>query len=183
MKNMLPIPIHLEHILIPKGENNEFEVTGDLKCDCGNNEFTISFIGKYQDGIVTLCKYEDVFYLAIKCKCKKCGKLHVIFDNNLHGWNGFVCSDENEFNGYENFPIEIYQKSWLCPKCNNDSHIISVNISSQGKADFISEVLENSEDARFVEEDWVNAFEWITISLKCLTCGFEDKEWIDYETM
>lgn len=139
-------------------------------------------MGNCQDGIITLSQYEEVFYLVIKCKCKECGKNHLTFDNNLHGWNGFVCS-EFEFKGYENFLIERYEKTWLCPKCNNDAHKVSVTISSQGKDDFITEVLENSGGTRFVEDDWVNAFEWITISLKCLKCGFEDREWIDYETM
>ncbi|WP_371366365.1 hypothetical protein SRRS_07530 [Sporomusa rhizae] len=181
MKNILPIPTHLKHILIPKGENDEFEITGDIRCDCGNDEFTINFIGDYQNGIVTLCEYEGVFYLVIKCKCQKCGKLHLIFDSNLHGWDGFVCSDESGLIGSDSFPVE--EKLWSCPQCTNDSHKVSVAISSQGQADFIAEVLENSEDTRFVEDDWVNAFEWITISLKCLRCGFEDKKWIDYETM
>lgn len=182
MGNILPIPIHLKNILIPRGENDEFEISGDIRCDCGNSEFIINFIGNDQDGIVTLCKREEAYYLVVKCKCKECDKVHLIFDSNLHGWDRFVCN-EIEFKGYEDFPIEKYERTWLCPKCNNDSHKVSIAISSQGKDDFITEVLENSGDTRFVEDDWVNAFEWITISLKCLKCGFEDKEWIDYETM
>lgn len=182
METILPIPTHLRNILIPRGENNEFDISGDIKCDCGNSKFVVSYIGNYQDGIITLFQYLNAFYLVIKCKCTECSKVHLIFDNNLHGWDGFVCN-QFEFKDNENFLLERYEKDWSCPKCTNNTHKVSVAISSQGKDDFIAEVLETAEDTRFVEDDWVNAFEWICISLKCLRCGSEDKKWIDYETM
>jgi hypothetical protein len=185
MEPILPIPTHLKNILIPKGtKNDEFSVFGEIICDCGNKIFIISYIGDYDRNIVTLCEYEGVYYLAIKCKCSKCDKLHLIFDDNMHGWNGFVCRNENAFKGYKNFPIKQYEKIWSCPKCSNELHEVSITIFSQGKEDFISELLESrDEDTRFTEGDWVNAFSWITIITKCTKCGFEDKEWIDYETM
>ena len=184
MNNMIPIPTHLKNILVPKGEeNDEFFVTGEIVCECGNKEFDISYIGNYEDGIVTLCEFEGVFYLAIKCECKKCGKVHLIFDDNFHGWNGFVCSEENRFKGYENFPIDEFEKSWECPECSNQNHELVVSISSEGKDDFISELIENHDNPKFVEDDWVNGFSWITIGTKCTKCGHEDKDWINYETM
>lgn len=179
-KSILPIPAHLKNILIPKGDkNDEFFVAGDIACTCGNKEFSLSYLGAYENEIITLCEYEGVFYLAIECKCKECGKVHLIFDDNLHGWNGFVCGDESGFEGYEEFPMEKFKKLWKCPKCNDEHHEVSVAISSEGKEDF----LENCEDTEFSEEGWVNAFSWITISTRCTNCGFIDKTWIDYETM
>ena len=37
----LPIPTHLKGILFPIGNDNEFEVTGEIKCSCGNEFFEI----------------------------------------------------------------------------------------------------------------------------------------------
>ena len=53
-------------------------------------------------------------------------------------------------------------------------------ISSQGKQDFIDECLSN--DDTFSEEDWVDGFEWITISLRCIACDYTE-EWMECETM
>ena len=55
-----------------------------------------------------------------------------------------------------------------------------VSISSQGKDDFIDETEDTDE---FSPDDWIEAFEWITIALKCCECEHEDNSWIDYETM
>jgi len=105
-----------------------------------------------------------------------CIKEFLIFDDSKHGWNGFVCHDgvtapDNEL------------KPWGCLKCTGDIHSVKICIMSQGKQDFIEEVGIVNEESEFSENDWVEAFEWITIGLTCFGCGYGDKKWIDYETM
>ena len=69
---------------------------------------------------------------------------------------------------------------YICENCDGDSFKVTINISSQGKEDFISECVSN--DDSFSEEDWVDGFEWIKISLCCDNCSHEEG-WVDLETM
>jgi hypothetical protein len=39
-----------------------------------------------------------------------------------------------------------------------------------------------SNDDSFLEDDWVDGFEWINISLRCEECDY-DEEWMECETM
>ena len=156
----LPIPMHLQEIMIPVGNcNSELEVTGKIKCPCGSEAFGI---------------WESNDRQIVKIVCKECRTEHILFDSGKHGWNGFVCGDD--FLDRE-MPFDKYS----CSKCTEDIFSIVVRISSQGKDDFKEECLSN--DDSFTLADWVNAFEWITISLFCQKCGKTDKEWLDLETM
>ena len=155
-----PIPQHLQTILIPIGEeNSEFEVAGKIKCSCDCESFEV---------------LESNGKQLVKAICKKCKKEFVLFDNGKHGWNGFVCGDDF-------LDREVPFNQSICSECEEDAFNITINIHSQGKEDFEEECLSN--DDSFTLEDWVNAFEWITISLSCIKCGFTDKDWLDLETM
>ena len=156
----LPVPKHLKEILFHIGnDNNEFEVTGEIKCSCGNEYFEI---------------WESNEQLIVKVICKQCKKEFVIFDSGRHGWNGFVCGDDF-------LNRELPYNKHHCPNCEEDSYKVIVHISSQGKEDFIDECL--STDDSFSVEDWVDAFEWISVSLTCENCGELSEEWLDAETM
>ena len=155
-----PIPKHLQTLLIPVGNSNgELEVTGKIKCPCGSETVEI---------------WESNDRQIVKIVCEKCKKEFVLFDSGKHGWNGFVCGDD--FLDRE-MPFEKYS----CSKCAENIFSIVVRISSQGKEDFKEECLSNND--AFTLGDWVNAFDWITISLSCIKCGLTDKEWLDMETM
>ena len=174
---MLPIPKHLESILKPIGEsNNEFEVTGKIVCDCGSENFTIEIVGDdadYQkDNIIKVTEIGGNYFLIVKVKCNNCGKEHLILDNDYHGWNGFVCGGESR-----NLPRPDTE-NWNCNKCQNTNHSLVVNIHSQGQENFIEEGEEE-----FDPNDWIEAFEWITIKIICKSCGETNNEWISYETM
>lgn len=156
----LPVPTHLKDILFPIGnDNNEFEVTGEIKCSCGNEYFEI---------------WESNEQLIVKVICKQCKKEFVIFDSGRHGWNGFVCGDDF-------LNRELPYNKYHCSSCEEDGCKVIVHISSQGKEDFIDECL--STDDSFSVEDWVDAFEGISISLICENCGELSEEWLDAETM
>jgi len=156
----LPIPTHLKDFFFPVGnDNNEFEVTGIIKCSCGNDCFEV---------------WESNGRLILKVVCSKCKKEFMVFDSGKHGWDGFVCGDD--FLDRQ-MPFDKYS----CSDCTGDSHKVMVRISSQGKQDFVDECL--SDDDSFSFEDWVDAFEWISVSLTCEKCGMVSNEWLDVETM
>lgn len=155
-----PVPVHLQSNFKPIGnENDEYEVKGSIHCLCGSESFEI---------------WESNDRNIIRLKCKQCGEEFILFDSGKHGWNGFVCKDD--FNDRE-CPFSQY----VCEECEHDSFKICVTISSQGKDDFMEECVSN--DDSFTIDDWVNAFEWITVSLSCENCTFEDSKWLDMETM
>lgn len=173
----LPIPKHLSKILIPIGDKNEeFNVTGKLKCSCGNENLEIKLVGDDSDykkkQVIRVVEINSGYFLIIKTYCKKCDSENLIFDNDFHGWNGFVCGGDNrELNRPK-------PKQWNCDKCANSEHQIQLQIESQGKEDFVEEGGEE-----FAEEDWTEGFSWITIKTECTNCGKTNPEWISYETM
>jgi len=174
---MLPIPKHLGNILRPMGDsNNEFEVTGRIICDCGSGSFMIKLVGNssdyHKDNVIKVTEIDGNYFLIIKVKCNMCNKEYVIFDDDYHGWNGFVCGgDSREF-------ARPDAKDWKCNKCGKTDHSMIVKIHSQGQEDFIEEGGDE-----FDVKDWVEGFDWITIKVVCNSCGESNDEWISYETM
>lgn len=157
----LPIPSHLNQYLTPFGDNNsEYEVTGKIKCSCGNDTFEV---------------FESNDCQIIKLSCSKCGKEILLFDAGKHGWNGFVCDEEEYID--RTLPFNKY----YCPECGENICSIRVCISSQGKDDFIEECV--SFDDSFSADEWIEAFESIAVSLYCKNCNFTDENWIALETM
>jgi ribosomal protein S27E len=174
---MLPIPRHLENILKPiDGNNNEFKVRGKIVCPCRSEKFMIMFVGNDADyqrnNVIKVTKVGENYFLIIKVKCNNCGEEHMIFDNDYHGWNGFVCGGDAR-----GLPRPD-TKNWTCNKCSHTCHSLRVKINSQGQEDFIEEG-GNELDPN----DWVEAFDWFTVDITCNSCGKTNDEWISYETM
>ncbi len=174
---MLPIPKHLQDIFIPIGDKNcENQVNGVIRCSCGCESFHIKIFADTEEGCAEVCEYKDGFALVVKAVCMDCGKEYLIFDDSRNGWDGFVCQD--------GIPVPDEElKSWNCPKCDCDIHNIELCILSQGKQDFIDTSGIADGETEFSEDDWVEAFEWITIGLKCYNCSHREVDWVDYETM
>lgn len=155
-----PIPRHLQEYLIPKGDKNtEYEVTGDIRCSCGGHRFEV---------------WESNDRHIVQLICKECGHEILVLDASKHGWDGFVC--HNDFLDHS-LPLQKY----ICPDCGADAFEVAVFISSQGKQDFLEECV--SHDDSFTLDDWVDGFEWITISLSCQNCDYNESDWVDLETM
>lgn len=156
----LPIPRHLQDFLVPVGdENGEYEVTGTIRCSCGGEEFEV---------------WESNDRHIVTLICKSCRREILMLDAGKHGWDGFVC--KNDFLNRTK-PTQKY----VCPECGKDTFGVTVWVSSQGKKDFLEECVAN--DDSFTPDDWVDGFEWITISLSCKECSYAEKDWVDLETM
>ena len=95
----LPIPRHLKEVLKPSGvDNGELQVTGEIQCDCGSKSFRIKLVGDtscyVEERVIKVAEIDGHFFLIVKVQCNNCNKEHLIFDNDFHGWNGFVCGGD-----------------------------------------------------------------------------------------
>lgn len=154
-----PIPKHIRDFFQLVGaNNNEYEAKGSIKCSCNSEIFRV---------------YQSNGKRIVKVICHKCNKEIIIFDEGQHGWNGFVCKDDSLDRS------QLFEKV-RCKNCEADTFEVLVVISSQGKQDFIDECTSN--DDSFSEDDWVDGFEWISISLRCSECDYAE-EWMECETM
>lgn len=169
---MIPAPTHLKDITKELNEidikdfnlqdrYSDFTYLGKVACKCGCEE------------VIFLQPEEDIGPSYLKAKCPTCLKEYLLFDTDYHGWDGWICHNEESAakDRPEIHPIE-------CEKCSNKTHEVVVIIDSQGKQDFIEEAGDG-----FDIERWQDAFEWITIDIKCSECGKVTKELVSYETM
>jgi hypothetical protein len=76
-----PIPMHLKDFFQLVGENNsEFEATGNIKCSCGSETFSV---------------IQSNDKMIVKLKCHKCNQEITIFDwyvNSFSDRNYKVCA-------------------------------------------------------------------------------------------
>lgn len=96
----LPVPTHLQQYLIPIGdENNEYQVTGNIRCLCGNEKFEI---------------FESNKRHIIKLICSQCREALLLFDAGKHGWNGFVCGEEEFVAFDDSFAADDWINAFEC---------------------------------------------------------------------
>lgn len=178
---MLPIPAHMQNYLKinQQEENNEFKANGQIVCDCGCDEFSLQFFGKEKEDFLATKKIEGISLLAIYFICNSCHKKVLLFCNELHGWDGLIYYRENHEKVNELLQ-KLNYKPTICDECNNLFYYIFVSISSEGKDDFVDNSKYEIEKGLLDKSDWINAFDWITIYIKCTKCGLE-MNYIDYE--
>lgn len=176
VKYMFPIPRYLLKIFqADVAHCNEHNLEGTICCDCGCKQFGIVMFSEIdKDNIPHVCKYNNDYALVIKISCKDCKKEWLLFDMSQHGYNGYVCHDGVTVPNSE-------LKQYNCHNCNENIFEIHVGIEVEDKEQFIEEVVEEEPDI-FSEEDYVDAFDWINIDLKCMCCGNQVKSWINFET-
>ncbi|MBQ8611446.1 MAG: hypothetical protein IJ412_07020 [Oscillospiraceae bacterium] len=156
----LPIPTHLKDHFVPLGDKNTGrQVSGAIRCSCGCGDLAVWSSNERR--------------LVIPV-CGQCEKIFLLFDAGRHGWNGFVCGEDPLVRSE---PVEEF----CCPKCGQSSFGIGAVITSQGKEDFCRQALTGEDD--LTPEDWVNAFDYIGISLRCRNCGWTDRRWSRQETL
>ena len=168
-----PIPRHLTEILrVSDFDGNNLD--GKIVCTCGCNSFGIKYFGGIlSDGGLSVEKYGERYALVVKAVCRDCGKEWLIFDLSKHGFDGLV----NESG------VAVPEESLIRYSCCDDSvYEIEVGIETEDPEQFIEEVVnEEFSDGKFSPEDYVDAFDWLVVHLKCTTCGKEFKDWINLE--
>ncbi|MCX7922001.1 MAG: hypothetical protein N3B21_08330 [Clostridia bacterium] len=98
---------------------------------------------------------------------------HLLFDDDFHGWNGWICHDTSKAVLPRPELIE-----WKCTQCSSTKHRGVITIHSQGKQDFIEEAGDEFDLNR-----WQDAFDWFLLDISCEDCGKETRDFISHETM
>ena len=175
---MMPVPSHLVHCAVPKESGiDENPLDAVVRCPCGSKVFELLYPGQTRDfegeAVPCVAKIGGKFFFLVKACCVACHRSHLLFDSDLHGWNGFVCHDAKQ--------AAIPRPSlvpWACPSCGATAHEASVQIQTQGKEDFVVEA-----GPGFDAKRWADGFDWITMAIMCIGCGKHTGDWISYEAM
>lgn len=113
-------------------------------------------------------------YTYLTAKCQKCGKEILLFDSRMHGYDGLIESLEGKERNHDSTGTTKQKKS----HCKDSGYKIHMTFSSTGKEDLITET-----DGLITEENWKDAFDWLTVDLECGKCAKLTKSWQDIETM
>lgn len=166
-----PIPTHLKGIFeVNESLTYSNNLEGKIVCDCGCEEFRIMHnVDMPYDDSVPFGEQDGDKINAI---CEKCGKTLLVFDRATQGYDGFVLQDFRTADDEALTPLK-------CKKCGAEVFSIDLAVEVEDQEQFIEECVTEYPD-RFTPEDFVDAFNWITVTVKCKDCKDED-EWISLE--
>ena len=117
---------------------------------------------------------EELGPVIVEAVCAECYKKIYIFNSAVNGYNGLLNSFKEKYkNDYS------VTKKPKCRKCGSEFYKIKLHISNTGKTD----LLIDQPCEHINEENWTNAFDWISIDLECSNCGKLTKRWFETETM
>lgn len=169
-----PIPTHLKEILVIDEKTSDMHcIDGSLKCTCGCEKFSLKIFSEHYNQQLSVAKKDNGFAFVIKAVCADCGKDWIVIDLSKHGYDGFVFKD--------GLPVDDSElEKYLCPKCKKEYFSVKVGIEAEDKEQFIEECVAECPD-EFSPEDYVEAFNWITISVQCCKCKRIDNEWVSLE--
>lgn len=180
-----PIPTHLTGWLAPDlKRSNPTRLAGCLRCPCGGKKLELRYVAEkvvnceprikhLADAFLRTLTSDSYFFFRISVKCVQCSRELVMFDADFHGWNGYVCSSEEQ-RSLPRPPNAI----WTCLKCGAGQHSISLTIEGEDQ----QTALEEGEGI-LTRRDWFNAFGWITVDVTCTACGTGPLSITSYEAM
>jgi len=173
-----PTPKHLRDLLVlDSARSGAHELFGAIKCRCGSHTFQPLYVGsrneENEEHFLQVVKVGENWYLRIGARCASCHREHLLFDNQFHGWNGYVCTDEQT----RRLPRPPFEE-WACQRCRSATHKISLSIQGEDMEFALGE----GEDV-LTETDWFEAFGWFTVDVTCASCGIGPIRIVDYETM
>ena len=129
--------------------------------------------GEVEADIPCSIEFEGEYFFIIYARCTCCSKKYCLFDDDFHGWNGWIC---------HNYDKDLLPRpslvEWKCSHCSSTKHKVVIIVNSQGKQDFIWEAGEDYDVNR-----WQDAFDWITFDIRCVECSKITKEFISHECM
>lgn len=112
----------------------------------------------------------SVFFL-IKARCSCCAAEYLLFDKDFHGWDGFVCHDIRKA-----ATVRPALEPWRCLSCGESNHSVTMEFS-YAESEKLEEDL-----AEFRIENPADAFEWVSMTIRCERCDLVTEKWVDYET-
>lgn len=170
----LPFPKHLRHFVRPvlARSKTDHEFVGRLRCGCSGMTFRLLFPGKthkFQGRLTPVTtKVGGAYFFLIRAQCERCGREHLVFDQDLHGWNGFVCHNEAQAS-LPRPPLS----PWRCLRCGEERHRGLVTVTSQGRTDFVEEA-----GPDFKPSQWAEGFESLSLELVCRGCSLQTSPWV-----
>lgn len=166
-----PIPTHLRDIFkVDEQHSDQTELRGKIVCPCGCEIFKIMHNEdrEWDDSL----PYGEQVGLKINTICVKCNQTLLLFDQATQGYDGFVCYDFKTAS-------DDSLSSLTCEKCGVSMFHVKLVIEVEDKEQFMEECVADAPDA-FKPEDYVDAFNWITVTVRCAACDYEN-DWIDLE--
>jgi len=94
----MPVPKHLRGIVVPRASDvDERPLSADVRCSCGGTAFELLYPGQTHElrGEIIPCtaQISGRFFFVLRAVCAHCSSDHLLFDADLHGWDGLVCHD------------------------------------------------------------------------------------------
>jgi len=174
---MTPAPKHLEPLLQRDASSEYADIVGRIHCICGSDVLIPLFVGSRNETekkhYLQVTEIDGNWFLRLGCRCPKCSAESLIFDDHFHGWNGFVCAEED----VRSLPRPQFEQ-WHCQKCRSHHHRMAITIQT----DDMETAIEEGGDL-ITEQNWFEAFGWLTLDVTCADCGHGPSRIIDYETM
>jgi len=174
---MMPAPTHLCDWLVPGAAGVDgSDLTGRLRCPCGSEEVELFYPGETRfragDRYPCALEIEGHRFFLVRARCPACGVERLLFDRDLHGWNGIVRRDAE---GAALPRPELVV--WRCTRCGATKQVVTIEIRTAGRDSFVEAV-----EGRLPEERWPDAFGRIRISLRCTECDKITEDWVSCET-
>jgi len=179
---MFPPPSHLQNLVLPlkvdASKDDDTEFVGALVCPCGCNEFILLYaggaIGKGKTKSLGYAEVDGENFYIVKARCTRCDAEHLIFDDDFHGWNGYVCAPVDGNRNRRRPDLE----PWECAECSCLVHKATVWIIGDTKEFYLKE-----NEGILNEVNWFEAFGSFIMSIECVTCGLRRGGWAEVETM
>lgn len=176
---MMPAPVHLRKCTVPvKAKCGETTYFAKVRCPCGGRDFEIlhtGWLSDYRGDLIPMVsEFQGRTVFIVKAKCVACEKAHLLFDQERHGWNGYVCRPQKAARSAKKPPMT----SWTCKKCSGLPHSITVQVIGEDMETAIEE-----SDGILTRRNWQEGFGALNLSNQCSTCGHKPKVWIQAETM
>ena len=178
-----PVPTHLVGLLQPDADrSSETTVLGSIRCACGSEALILSYVGdlvvnneadELAEKFLRVTEQENFFFLKLIVKCPACSSENLLFDMHLHGWNGYVCGEEEDRSA-----SPPSAQVWGCLKCGDLRHKIEFTVVGEDE----ETALQEGEDI-LTPEDWFNGFGWLDVVVTCVKCGDGPNKIVSFETM
>ena len=171
-------PAHLKHLIAPGALITENELEASVQCPCKSSVFRLFHAGYTvtdSDGTESPCQTEvdGKWYYIVSAQCVSCRGIHVLLDEDFHGWNGLV-SRYSEAESKPRPPLVV----WPCAACGEEGHELKLKICNHGKDDFTEEC-----GGEVDESEWVNGFSCFGLDIRCHASGNTKEDWGNKETM